>query len=457
MNSSRILLALMLIVGAGGAIATGTSAFFSDTETSTGNTFTAGAIDLKIDHLKQTYNDDTCQDGCVEIPGNLLAIAGSGFEDPVVGNPDLWNVFTSPAGGWTVEWRSDIPASFGDQTRPAPKLELHRGVLGAADEGNQYAELDTDWGGPGQPGEGEPASVTIYQDITTVPGRKYMIRYAFAPRPNTPAADNRLEVRWGGLVVDDTGTLAGGGGPIAWQEESVQVTATSTVTRVQFTDMGTANSLGSFLDDLRVQEMSCSTVITNGQCSLWDEKDLSDGDVFWNFSDVKPGDRGTNVISLHVYDNDAYACMTTDGVSDNENDNIEPEQAAGDTDQPEGELSQFLKLFVWGDTDGNGAYDIGETGLYTGDFEDVAMTRLPLQATTTAYLGSAWCFGEMTATPGNPFSCDGSGTQYDVAQTDSVLTDVLFTAVQQRNNANFQCADLLPQGGGGPGPSLNVQ
>ncbi|MBI5456678.1 hypothetical protein HY969_02965 [Candidatus Kaiserbacteria bacterium] len=56
----RILFGLIVILGAGGAIATGmTGAFFSDTETSTGNTFAAGAIDLKIDN-DSYYNGNRC-------------------------------------------------------------------------------------------------------------------------------------------------------------------------------------------------------------------------------------------------------------------------------------------------------------------------------------------------------------------------------------------------------------
>src|SRR3989344_3894309 len=46
----RILLSLGMVVFAGAIIAGATGAFFSDTETSTGNTFTAGAIDLGIDN-----------------------------------------------------------------------------------------------------------------------------------------------------------------------------------------------------------------------------------------------------------------------------------------------------------------------------------------------------------------------------------------------------------------------
>ncbi len=56
----RIIFGLFVILGAGAAIATGvTGAFFSDTETSTGNTFAAGAIDLKIDN-DSYYNRNRC-------------------------------------------------------------------------------------------------------------------------------------------------------------------------------------------------------------------------------------------------------------------------------------------------------------------------------------------------------------------------------------------------------------
>lgn len=52
----RIILSLLVIAGAGAVIASGaTGAFFSDTETSVGNTLTAGAIDLLIDN-ESYYN-----------------------------------------------------------------------------------------------------------------------------------------------------------------------------------------------------------------------------------------------------------------------------------------------------------------------------------------------------------------------------------------------------------------
>lgn len=55
----RILLSLGMIVFVGALAAGATGAFFSDTETSTGNVFTAGDIDLQIDS-EQHYNGNIC-------------------------------------------------------------------------------------------------------------------------------------------------------------------------------------------------------------------------------------------------------------------------------------------------------------------------------------------------------------------------------------------------------------
>ena len=57
-----IITSLGMIVFAGAVVAGGTGAFFSDTETSTGNVFTAGAIDLKVDSVGHV-NGLVCHDG----------------------------------------------------------------------------------------------------------------------------------------------------------------------------------------------------------------------------------------------------------------------------------------------------------------------------------------------------------------------------------------------------------
>lgn len=449
---SRILYGLLLIIGAGAVIVGGaTGAFFNDTETSQGNIFTAGGIDLKVDHTRQTYNDNECTTNCVEVEGNVLL--DNGFETPEVTHGAKWEVFDSPVDSvWTVTWRDDVPATFGPQNRPDPAhLELHEGVLGLANQGDQYAELDSDWGGPNDSGSGEPASIKIAQTISTTPGTKYKLYFAFAPRPNTPANDNTLEVRWDGNVVLTIPPTAGGAGPIAWTEYELSLPpATTNSTELSFMDLGTANSVGTFLDDVKLVKLDCvSQTIVGGQCLTWDEKDLGEGDRFWFFNDVKPGDRGTNVISLHVYDNDAFACVLTGDVADDENTLIEPEEEADDTTpgnppgEGEGELAQYLKLFIWED-DNDGVYENSEDTLYgpNAPFTEVAMEKLSLTATTTSYLGVAWCFGEQSL-DGTTIECDGTSDDYNDSQTDSVTASLIFDAVQQRNNGEFECRDLL--------------
>ena len=54
-----IVTSLGMIVFVAAIVASGTGAFFNDTETSTGNVFTAGAIDLTVDS-EAHYNGSIC-------------------------------------------------------------------------------------------------------------------------------------------------------------------------------------------------------------------------------------------------------------------------------------------------------------------------------------------------------------------------------------------------------------
>lgn len=60
MNKARLMMSLGMLVFVGAVVVGGTGAFFSDTETSTGNVFTAGAIDLTVDS-EAHYNGSMCQ------------------------------------------------------------------------------------------------------------------------------------------------------------------------------------------------------------------------------------------------------------------------------------------------------------------------------------------------------------------------------------------------------------
>jgi hypothetical protein len=173
---------------------------------------------------------------------------------------------------------------------------------------------------------------------------------------------------------------------------------------------------------------------------------MTGNETFFNFDDVKPGDRGTNIISMHVFNNDAFSCLLVTNPQDNENTWVDAEKKAGDVTPDVGELSQFLSAVLWSDTNSDKQYNAGEPILYgPAALKDMKnMTYLPLTATTTAYVGLAWCLGTQTV-DGAGIHCSGVGNQ-DVSQTDSFLASLTAFAEQQRNNPNFLCSEVhLPQ------------
>jgi hypothetical protein len=210
------------------------------------------------------------------------------------------------------------------------------------------------------------------------------------------------------------------------------------------------------LDIERTEEDCLADTTFQRVCRLWSEKDLGEGDTFFNFDDVKPADWGTNVISLHVSTNDAYACLLVGDKDDQENpaQPLDPELDAGDlvgvgNPTGNGELSNFLNVFTWGDTDFDGVYDVGETSLGSGPLSSLSTIMSMdsindqfLMSTTTKYIGLAWCAGTLTANQGDDFDCDGSGMS-NIAQSDSFSATLTAYAEQVRNNGTFECADVV--------------
>lgn len=178
-------------------------------------------------------------------------VANGGFEAPVVSHAKGWNMYDSGTAGlgWTVAWYGGAP-TYGGMTRPTTAhLELHRGVNGWSHaEGSQHAELDTDWDGPDGSLTGEPASVSIYQDLPTQNGI-YTLSYAWSPRPSH--GDNALEVWWDGVKVAEHS--GGGSGSPVWSFETLSVSASAGTTQLEFREVGSPDSLGMFLDAVGVE------------------------------------------------------------------------------------------------------------------------------------------------------------------------------------------------------------
>jgi predicted ribosomally synthesized peptide with SipW-like signal peptide len=459
---NKILLSLLTIIATASLVLGVSNAFFTDAETSTNNSFTTGAIDLKVDSVGH-YNGLECLNGlwqkCAYTGSGPELVVNGGFETPVVTTAQKWDIFPNGTSGlsWTVEWVGD-ESSYGGIDRPEPSLqELHRGVNGWLPAvGEQYTELDTDWDGPNGSVNNEPALVRISQEITTTIGAKYHLSYQFSPRPGTNSADNQLKVYLGGNLVGNHS--ANGSSQNNWTKHTYQFEANSTTTKLEFVGGGASNSLGIFLDDVSLTEQlrECipSEEITESCSSSWDLADIGLENKFFHFTDLKPGDSGENTISLQVTNNDSYVCLYTTNFTNLEAE--QPSEAEISTGDPNtnvgepGELDKYLEFMAWRD-DGDNVWEAGET-LITGESPvgaDSFLTwQYPLFSPTsqalvkgeTNYLGVAWCFGSLNLDSENhSWTCDGSGNIYNDAQTDSVSADIGFYAEQVRNNQAFTC------------------
>jgi len=212
--------------------------------------------------------------------------------------------------------------------------------------------------------------------------------------------------------------------------------------------------------DLTIDSQCSYNGAQSSQCGLWGLKDLDEltSSRFFNFTDIKPGDWGENTISMHVNNNDAWACLTIDNMHNDGNGLTEPEIAANDPNDGEnqGELAQNLYFTAWAD-DGDNIWEAGEPLLFTnklGPASDVLNSKTyaladstignPILGGTTRNIGLEWCFGTMTVDEAtHTIACDGSNAG-NGTQTDSLTADVTFYVVQARNNPTFVCSSLEP-------------
>lgn len=221
--------------------------------------------------------------------------------------------------------------------------------------------------------------------------------------------------------------------------------------------------------DLDGQSCSCT----------WNLKDLDQNDLFFDLHDLKPGDWEEDTISLHVFDNDAWACADIKVTENIDNGCTDPEIEDGDPHCPAvsnpgglGELADELNFILWKDDRDNVLEDDEATGtgiLAQGPASHVlggvkwtladashnifsGLPEDPLIGSQDYFIGKAWCYGKLTPDPvpqdgvggGNSptldpgFDCDGSNVD-NISQTDKLMADVKFEAVQSRHNEDFLC------------------
>jgi len=209
--------------------------------------------------------------------------------------------------------------------------------------------------------------------------------------------------------------------------------------------------------DLKVDLVSSTHCAADGTVLegpiAFGERDLTN-EVFFKWTDIKPGDKGEATISLHV-DNDAWARLVALSTANDENGRTEPEKegnwdtgtrkfsGADTTTGPwSGELPNWLYLTMWRDNNCDNKYNwddeyligkvIGTTVYYENDVllkdafcdifkqESDEWCRIPgyLPKCTTVCIGISW---EVDPAAGNEI------------QSDSVAITLSFEVSQKRN------------------------
>ena len=428
----RILLSAGMIAVVGALAIGGTIAFYNDTETSTGNVFTAGSIDLTVDHTKASYNGEECETCHLEIVSNSTTVVGE--------NPAVELSVVHPA--WTADLDGGHVAGMPND---------------GANDGSKWIWITN---GPTVP--------TTDQDYTF--DRTFVWNGVASDAVLYIATDNLYtSIRLNGHLVGST----------ADDNNFTSVTEDVFTTAADLTQLESKLVQGNNLLQVTVRNIGLggSTAETNpagllfkleidgtcdGEdgifeyqntpdsptCMLWGPQDLDGSEYYFDFDDVKPGDEGTNLISLHVDDNDAYACLIPHDLNDQDNTVVDPELSLSDTG-PAGELGDELEFFLWEDN-GDGAYQSGEPVLVGAGttIDQIQTEMIALQLTgggATEYVGLAWCAGTQSGpqntTDPTPLSCDGNGMG-DIAQTDSLIASLTAYAEQIRNNPDFSCDDV---------------
>jgi predicted ribosomally synthesized peptide with SipW-like signal peptide len=420
----RILISLS-IIGVVAAVGLGiTAALFNDTETSSGNIFTAGTLDLKVDHTWETYNDvdcNTCDLTLISDPTNMVVKKNGGAVTsyPAVFVGSLPPYFIHSA--WTAQNDSILQAAGARwiwESDPTRDEDVRVDVT-------YTFEKTFEWYGPILSsdlwfGVGSDNSIKIWLNGVLIAENDMEFGYR---------QENMLHIP--GSVVNSH--IVQGQNVLTFEVKNWALIKTPPATY--------RDNPGGLIYKFYISG-NCQEAYFKSHCKLWSLKDLVGGDIFWNFNDIKPGDHGTNIISLHAYNNDAFACLITDHVVDLDNTLTEPEVTLNDT-LPLGELSQFVKIFAWQDSNHNNVYDVGETILVPANSPLTAAMNpaIALTASNTKFIGLAWCVGTQSVV-GNVISCSGASVG-DIAQTDSFTAYITAYAEQQRNNAGFDCSKVI--------------
>lgn len=152
-------------------------------------------------------------------------IVNGGFETPNIAT-GTFALFTPSIPGWTLV--------------SGPWIEIQDHVAGSPFEGDQFVELDS------------TANSGIQQLAPTTALQPYTFSFAYSPRPGVSAESNGVNVFFNGVLVIALATNGIGLQDTAWTVFNFTVVPTGGTSSVVFAATGTSNSLGGYIDDVRL-------------------------------------------------------------------------------------------------------------------------------------------------------------------------------------------------------------
>lgn len=217
----------------------------------------------------------------------------------------------------------------------------------------------------------------------------------------------------------------------------VAIAIGGTIAYFSNTETSTGNTFVAGTLDLKVNDDCTYNGQLNADCT-WTEGDL-DGKLFFDYQDVKPGDWGENTISLHVDNNPGWVCAEITNLVDEDNGCTEPEgnvdTTCNDATTGEGELAEALLFTVWRDNGAGGGVDCDNV---RNGSEEILVDNQPAAA-------GKWAIADATTQDG-PITNTCIGVMWslplatsNIAQTDSLTGNVIFTAYQARGVNSFLC------------------
>lgn len=422
----KLLFSFLMISAVTSSVVFSTSAFFSDTEASNDNTFTSGSIDLRVDS-QSSYNGYVCEEGkwnC-DAWGDAIISLTQGLRKnntPVVAersNP--LSALGAPQNNDTINF---LALGFGGEA----VMQFHNMIMNGP--GNDIRVYETTFGNQSYAQYPEGADVFASQDGVTWQ-------------------------KLGAATQDELFDLENAqGGVMAWARYLKFVD-----TSLKSSGLFNGETDGYDLDGVEALHSNCDPEFLQDEAcgGNWESKDLTIQDRFFDFQDLKPGDHGSNSISMEVFDNDAYACLYVQDVENNDLEASVPEMPEPESNPLEGndstpgadngELADYLHFFLWRD-DGDNAYEADEekitavpvlanTFLANAAFTLFDFLSGPIPGEETRYVGMAWCVGEMMVND-LAIVCNGENVGND-AQTDELKATIALYAEQARNNDEFTC------------------